>query len=112
MRRTKYRPRIVEGRVTGTGWAIDGHNLILSSWDYDHHESWHLSKWTDESDKAVMETMFAAETEAGMCLYDTLEEFAEHWEEWEPEGVFFIPLDNVEVIRIIQEEQTDVSQDR
>ena len=100
----KYKPEIVEGIVKGTGWAIDGKILVLSLWDYDNHESWHLYRWPDEADRAVMETMFATETEAGMCLYDTLEEFAEHWKEWEPECCFCIPLENVDVVRIIQEE--------
>lgn len=100
----KYKPEIVEGIVKGTGWAIDGKTLVLSLWDYDDHESWHLYGWPDEADRAVMETMFITETAAGMCLYDTMEEFAEHWKEWEPEGSFCIPLENVEVIRVIQEE--------
>lgn len=54
-----------------------------------------------------METMFVTETEAGLCLYDTLEEFAEHWEEWEPEASFCIPLENVNVLAVIQEEQKE-----
>ncbi len=54
-----------------------------------------------------METMFVTETEAGLCLYDTLEEFSGHWKEWEPEGVFCIPLENVNVLAVIQEEQKE-----
>ncbi|NBH27644.1 hypothetical protein D3Z60_18145 [Lachnospiraceae bacterium] len=100
----KYKPEIVEGKVNGTGWPIDGQVLILTSWDHDNHESWHLYKWPDEADRAVMETMFVTETEAGMCLYNTLEEFAENWNEWEPEGSFCIPLENVEIVKVIQEE--------
>ncbi len=100
----KYKPKIVEGIVKGTGWAIDGKTLVLSLWDYDNHESWHLYGWPDEAGRAVMETMFITETAAGMCLYETMEEFAEQWKDWEPEGSFCIPLENVEVIRVIQEE--------
>lgn len=37
-----YMPKIIEGKVSGTGWPIDGHTLLLSLWDYDNHESWHL----------------------------------------------------------------------
>lgn len=99
-----YKPEIVEGIIKDTGWPIDGHKLILSLWDYDNHEDFHLTDWPDEADKAVMETMFVTETEAGMCLCDTLEEFADEWEEWEPQGTFCIPLDKVEVVRVIQEE--------
>ncbi len=106
MERNVYRPRMVKGKISGTGWPIDGHVLILSSWDYDDHEDWHLSNWPDEDDQAVMETMFITETAAGLCLYDTLEEFSEAWDEgeWEPEGSFCIPLKNVEVLEVIQEE--------
>lgn len=103
----KYKPKIVLGKVGNTGWPIDGHTLKLSLWDYDEHESWHLFDWSNDDDQAVMETMFITETKAWMCLYDTLDEFAEHWDEWEPQGVFCIPLDNVEVLEVIQEEQKE-----
>lgn len=99
-----YKPKIIEGKIKNTGWPIDGHTLILSLWDYDNHEDYHLYDWTEGSDEAVVETMFVTETEAGICLYDTLEEFREHWDEWEPEGVFCIPIGNVEVQNVIQEE--------
>lgn len=104
MKRTVYKPKIVEGRINGTGWPVDGCTLALSLWDHDDHGCCHLCGWPDEAGQAVMETMFITETAAGMCLYDTLEEFAGHWEEWEPEGSFCIPLDKVEEIRVIQEE--------
>lgn len=100
----KYKPKVVEGKISGTGWPIDGHVLDLSLWDYDNYEDYHLSFWKTEDDQAVMETMFITETAAGLCLYDTLEEFAEHWEEWEAQGSFCIPLKNVEVVKVIQEE--------
>lgn len=99
-----YKPKMIKGKIKNTGWAIDGHTVILTSWDYDNHESWHLHSWSEESRKAVIETMFVTETAAGLCLYDTLEEFTEHWEEWEPQGSFCIPLENVEVVRVICEE--------
>jgi hypothetical protein len=102
-----YKPKVIKGKISGTGWPIDGHTLILSLWDYDNHESWHLYSWSDEAEHAVMETMFITETEAGLCLYDTLEEFSEHWKEWEPEGVFCIPLKNVKVLEVKQEEQKE-----
>ncbi len=108
MERTAYKPKVVEGRIKGTGWPIDGHTLMLSLWDYDDHESWHLSIWNDKADQAVMETVFITETAAGSCLYDTLKEFAEHWDEWEPEGSFRIPLENVEVVKVIQAETKEV----
>ncbi|MCI8483480.1 MAG: hypothetical protein HFH41_03965 [Lachnospiraceae bacterium] len=109
-RRIRYRPKIVEGRITGTGWPIDGHILALSLWDYDNYESWHLFGWEEEADRAVMETVFLTETETKMCLCDALEEFEQYWKDqkWEPEGSFCIPLENVEVIKVLQEEQKEV----
>ena len=65
MKRTVYRPKIVEGKIKGTGWPIDGHTLILSLWDYDNYADWHLGIWNDKADQAVMETMFVTETAAG-----------------------------------------------
>lgn len=103
-KRTVYRPKIVTAKVKDTGWPIDGYTLLLSLWDYDNREQWHLYDWPDEADKAIMETMFATEKEAGMNLYDTLEEFSEHWKEWEAQGSFCIPLDNAEILKVIQEE--------
>lgn len=50
------------------------------------------------------EALFLTEVEAGMCAEDTLEEFAEHWNEWEAQGTFCLPLENVEVLRTVQEE--------
>lgn len=105
---SEYTPKIIEGKIRGTGWPIDGNTLILSLWDYDNHESWHLCYWEDEDDRAVMETMFITETAAGLCLYDTLEEFIGHWEEWVPEGSFCIPLENVEVLKTLQVETKEV----
>lgn len=104
---SKYKPKVIEGKVSGTGWPIDGHTLFLSSWDDDSHESWHLTDWKDKDEPAVIETMFITETAAGLCLYDTLEEFTGHWPEWEPEGSFCIPVENVEVMKVIQEEQKE-----
>ena len=74
-----YKPKIITGKVTGTGWPIDGHVLYFSMWDYDNYDSWHLYGWDDADDEAVMETMFITEEKAGLCLYDTLETFAEVW---------------------------------
>lgn len=105
VQKLEYRPKVVEGKINGTGWPIDGHALMLSSWDYDNHDSWHLDLWKDEDDPAVMETMFITETAADMCLYDTLEEFAKHWDDWEAQAVFCIPLENVEVLKVLQEEE-------
>jgi len=102
-----YKPKIIAGKVTGTGWPIDGHVLYFSQWDYDNYDSWHLYSWDDADDEAVMLTVWQTENEAGLSLYDTLEDFTAAWKakEWEPDGVFCLELNQVEVIEVIQEEQ-------
>lgn len=96
-----YEPKIITGKVTGTGLPIDGHVLyFFSQSDYDNRNSWHLCGWDDADDEAVMETMFITETAAGLCYYDTLETFAAAWLDgsWDPTGVFSLELGQVEVI--------------
>lgn len=61
----EYKPKVITGKVTGTGWPIDGHVLWFSQWDYDNRESWHLYGWEDSEDEAVMQTVFQTETESG-----------------------------------------------
>lgn len=61
----EYKPKVITGKVTGTGWPIDGHVLWFSQWDYDNRESWHLYGWEDSEDEVVMQTVFQTETEAG-----------------------------------------------
>lgn len=104
-----YKPKIITGKVTGTGWPIDGHVLYFSQWDYDNYEKWHLYGWEDEEAEAVMLTMFQTETEAGLCCCDTLEAFTELWKtkKWKPQGAFCLPLDQVEVQEVKQGEQKD-----
>ena len=89
---------IVKGTVKNTGWPIDGHTLVFS----DHDGYLGLVGWCDADDNAVMETMFETESEYGMCLYDTLEEFKEAWKkgEWEPQGAFTLPLNQVEIVEV------------
>ena len=98
---SEYNFELVEAKIKETGWPIDGHTITLSLWDYDDRRAFHLHDWPDSADKAIMETMFITETQAGICLHDTLEEFAEHWKEWEPQGSFLIPLECAEIIKYI-----------
>lgn len=105
-----YRPKIIKGIVKNTGYPIDGHVLYFLQWGYDNHENWHLYDWLGETtDEAVMRTMYQTETEAGLCLYDTLEEFMRAWEEeeWEAQGTFCLTLEQVEVLKVLQEEHTE-----
>lgn len=109
-----YKPKIIKGKVQGTGWPIDGHVLYLSLWDYDNHSSWHLYGWDDADDEAVMLTMYQSEKEIGECIYDTPEAFAEAWKAgtWEPMGVFCVELDKVEVVEVLQEEEKDEKREK
>lgn len=102
-----YQPKIIRGKVKGTGYPIDGRELLFSLWDYDNYESYHLSGWRDDDDEAVMLTIHQSEEEARICVYDTLEDFASAWEEgeYEAEGAFCLAPDNVDVLEIIQEEK-------
>lgn len=108
-----YKPKIIKGKVSGTGWPIDGHVLYLSLWDYDR-DFWHLYGWDDEDDEAVLLTVYQTEMEAGLNTYDTLEAFTEMWraKEWEPAGAFAIPLDKVEVVEVLQEEEKDDAREK
>lgn len=98
-------PKIITGRVTGTGWPIDGHVLTLSQWDYDNRESWHLYSWEDQDDEAVMMTMYQTMVEAGFIDADTLDYFKAEWlgGQFEAPGAFTIDLDKVEVLEVLQE---------
>lgn len=109
-----YKPKIVTGKVTGTGWPIDGHVLYFSQWDYDNYENWHLYGWDDADDEAVMLTVYQTETEAGLCCSGTLEAFTEKWKakEWTPQGSFCLPLDQVEVVEVKQEEEKDDAREK
>ncbi len=104
-----YKPRIVIGKVTGTDYPIDGHELYFSQWDYDNGESFHLYGWGEDADEAVMQTMYQCEIEDGLRTSDTLEAFAEKWkaEKWEPAAALCLPLDRVEVLEVVQNEERD-----
>lgn len=102
-----YQPKIIRGRVKGTGYPIDGRELLFSMWDYDNYKSFHLFSWNKEDDETVMLTIHQSEEEAGFCVYDTLEDFARAWKagEYEPGGSFCLAPDNVDVLEVIQEER-------
>lgn len=104
-----YQPRLIIGKVSGTGYPIDDRMLYFSSWDYDKHESWHLSGWEKEDDEAVMVTMYLSEIEEGLCLYDTLEDFTEAWKcgKYDPQGSFCLDLDKVEIIEVKRKERKE-----
>lgn len=101
-----YKPKLIRGKVKDTGYPIDGRELIFSMWDYDNYEYYHLDGWREEDNEAVIKTLYQSENEAGICVYDSLEDFARALKagEYEPDGVFCLDLDNVDVLEIIREE--------
>ena len=60
-----------------------------------------------------MLTIYQSEEEAGLCVYDTLEDFTRAWKagEYEPDGVFCLAPDNVDVLEVIQEEKRSDGKD-
>lgn len=107
-----YKPKIIAGKVNGTGYPIDGHTLIFSLWDYDNYEWWHLYGWEDPHDEAVMLTMYEIEKENAERNEEEAPPqrlFRKQWkrQEWQPDAPFVLPLDVVEVVEVIQEEEKD-----
>ncbi|HCL03791.1 MAG TPA: hypothetical protein DHW61_15530 [Lachnoclostridium phytofermentans] len=96
-------PKMIEGIIHDTGLPIDGHTLLLSLWDWDNYESYHLSGWGEEAEEAVMETMHQ-ETEGYNHI--PLDEFKRIWiaDKYEPDGVYCIPIDKVKVVQVMCEE--------
>ena len=66
------------GSITGTGWPIDGHRLVLGKWDYSPL-TYSLMDWDEKDDAALMLTIFQAEVEAGFEDPNNLEAFEETW---------------------------------
>lgn len=102
-----YMPKIIRGKVMGTGWPIDGRVLTLSMWAWDDYSSWHLWSWEDADDEAVMLTMYQSMEAADFIEPYTLEDFTAKWKagEWDPPGVFCLDLDKVEVLEVLQQEE-------
>ena len=96
----KHGYELVLGKVKNTGWPIDGHVLTFGLWDYDKRSSYHLFSWDEADDEAVMLTMFQSMVDAGMEAESYRDEFIRTWKagEFEPDGVFCIDLDKVEVV--------------
>lgn len=92
--------QIVRGKVSGTGWPIDGHTLTFEI--EKDGDIYYLNDWPNESDEAVMKTMHMND----VLYQDTpIEEFAKLWknQEWDPEGRFFLTDDKVEVVEVVKE---------
>lgn len=100
-----YMPKIVLGRIKGTGLPIDGKAVYLSQWDYDNNEHFYLAAWNDDAEEAVLQTLFATAVEAGMVSTDdTYEDFVDAWKagEFVPDSTFCFNFENVDVLKTIQ----------
>ena len=86
---------------------FDGLELYLSLWAYDGHSAWHLYNWKQEDDERVMNAIYHAEQFNPFPAYlKDYEKFVADWkaETYDPGCVFTLPLDAVEVLQVLQEE--------
>lgn len=86
---------------------FDGLTMVLSLWDYDKHESYHLHNWEQDDDARVMMAIYYSEQVHPYPRYkDDLEAFKAVWAagEYDPGcALCFDPAD-VEEIEVICEE--------
>lgn len=86
---------------------FDGVTLLLSQWDYDNHESYHMHNWDAADDERIMMAIYYSEQVHPVPRYkDRLEAFKADWKEqtYDPGCVLcFDPVD-VEEIEVISEE--------
>lgn len=101
--RTTYQPFCCWGRVHDTDTPLDGHLYLLSLWDWDKYEDFHLVSY-GEHDNEAGEAMMKAMHDADDAYKDTpIEEFKELWDkgEYEAPGVYTIQLEKVAIVRIV-----------
>lgn len=101
--RDTYQPFCCWGRVHDTGTPLDGHLYLVSLWDWDKYEDFHLVSYGEHDDEAG-EAMMKAMHDADEIYQDTpIEEFKELWDkgEYEAPGVYTIQLEKVEIVRIV-----------
>lgn len=90
---------IVRGKISGTGWPVDGHTLTLEI-EKDGNV-YYLNDWPDASDEAVMKTMHLNDPAYQNTPH---EKFAELWKagKWDAEGRFFFDRGKVEVVEVVK----------
>lgn len=86
---------------------FDGLVLLLSLWDYDNHESYHLHNWDPADDERMMMAIYYSEQVRPYPRYkNDLEKFKADWaaQTYDPGAVLaFAPAD-VEELEVICEE--------
>ena len=91
---------------------FNGLEITLSSWWYDDHSSWHLFNWPKAVDDRVMNALYHAEQYKGgpamlpSAYKNDFEKFKADWEAgtYDPGATYTFPLENVEVLEVLQEE--------
>ena len=112
--RPRYQPFTCWGMVHDTGTKLDGHLYLVTLWDWDNYEDFHLVSFgehDDEAERGMMETLHDADE----CYADMpLEEFEQLWKagEYEAPGVYTIPLDKVSITKIVVMEGSEPEADQ
>ena len=91
---------------------FNGLEILLASWWYDDHSCWHLFSWPKAVDNRVMCAMYHAEQYKGgpailpSAYKNNFEAFRRDWEAgtYDPGATYTFPLENVEVLEVLQEE--------
>lgn len=99
-----YKPKVVRGTVKNTNTPLDGVTLHLALWAWDDYSSYHLYGY-DTADKEKI--ILAMKQADDLYQEESIEEFTRLWEsgEYEPDMVYCIDLDKVDVIEVVQEEE-------
>lgn len=86
---------------------FDGLVVLLSLWDYDNHEAYHLHNWNPEDDERMMMAIYHSEQVHPFPRYkNALEQFKEDWAEgtYDPSATLCFQPDDVEEIEVLCEE--------
>lgn len=86
---------------------FNGLTLLLSLWDYDKHESYHMHNWEQDDDERVMMAIYYSEQVHPYPRYkDDLESFKADWaaEKYDPGCVLCFDPADVEELEVICEE--------
>lgn len=86
---------------------FDGLVVLLSLWDYDNHEAYHLHNWDPADDEKMMMALYYSEQVHPVPRYkNALEEFKADWaaKTYDPGAVICFPAEDVEEIEVLCEE--------
>lgn len=86
---------------------IDGLELVLSLWDTDNYEYYHLWSWKKEDEEKIIRAFYFIENVDSEMYDGKFEMFRENWKngQYEPDGAVVFEKKYVEEIRVISEEE-------